>query len=151
MPLLGNILLSTVFIAGGIDKYKEPMESVKLIKGSPFPNLVKQYTEHTITTAEIVLFVQCISISLIVAGNLMIFIRGCVRSTAALYLIACLTAFTVIVHVDINDPTKTKRNDIIQCMKNLAIIGGLVNCICCDDTKYDTNKCCTVPKKAKKN
>eukprot|EP00758_Cryptobia_borreli_P008928 Tbor_TRINITY_DN5429_c3_g3::TRINITY_DN5429_c3_g3_i2::g.24688::m.24688 len=147
MPLLGNMLLSAAFIAGGIDKFNAPNETMMSLKAGPLPQLVKQHAQHTITTDEYLIIVQCISISLVAAGLMVAFFRGCLRSAAALYLIAIVSSCTYISYVDINDPTKMKRDDIIQFMKNLAIIGGLMNCICSGG-----NNCrSAAPKKAKKD
>ena len=148
MKLIACALIAALFVASGLHKIQQPKEVGAMIMKSPFPTIVNKYAKDfdvpfKVTATEAALLAQGIGATFVACSALLVF--GIGRQFAATVLFLALIPITVFIHVNIADPAKTKQEDAIQVMKNLAIMGGLLF-IACSGAK----KAKAAPAKAKR-
>ncbi len=105
VPLIARVLLSVIFIKSGVDKFLAPDATQQFMaaKGLPFPGLL------------------LIPTVLIEIGGGLAVMLGVRAKWAAWALFLFLIPTTLIFHGNIAD-----RMQMIQFLKNLAIMGGLL-------------------------
>jgi uncharacterized membrane protein YphA (DoxX/SURF4 family) len=124
MRFIALLFLVALFVVSGIDKLQSPQSHVKVLMNTQFPSYLKhagvKFGNHEAT-----LLVQALGAAFI--GLSAMIVTGLFRGTAAFLLAAMLVPITLFVHVNLNDPVKTKPEDLAHVMKNLAIMGGLLS------------------------
>lgn len=118
---LGYLLQGAIFIASGVHKIQKPAETAAVIKTTMFPKYFNMVTDGKVPMD---LFVQALGALFVLFGAMLVL--GVMRKYAAFFLAMLIIPVTAFVHVNLADPAKTKPEDMIACMKNAAILGGLL-------------------------
>ena len=123
---LGTVLLVAIFIASGVSKIQNPEPIGQVIKNSANIQLAVQTAGYTPKAEEYTLAAKAIGGIEVAAAVLLVFgLCGCLP---ILTLVIFTIGATITVHIpDIKNPAGVLANkeDVINCLKNLSIIGGL--------------------------
>jgi uncharacterized membrane protein YphA (DoxX/SURF4 family) len=154
MKLIALVLLVGVFVGAGVDKIQQPAGSAEAIMQSPFPKyLAKAATAAGVkipfAKAEALLLTQAIG-GAFCLFSLMVVVGVC-RSFGAIMLALMLVPITAFIHLNIENPAKTDMGNMIHCMKNASIIGGLlyVAVTSCGSCKSSSKAAAVADKKKK--
>lgn len=124
--LLGRILLSLIFILAGVGKFMDY-------------NATVQYMAAKGMTM-VPLFLVVAALIEIIAGLLVFF--GIKARLGAFILFLYLIPVTLLFHDFWNQQGPERQENMINFMKNLAILGGLLYVICVGAGRWSLDACC---------
>lgn len=125
MRFLALVLLVTIFVMSGVHKVTNPDAIAGHILAGGLPKFLKTNgIPVKLGKDEARLLALAVGGSFI--GLSAFIVLGVMRSFSALLLAFILVNVTVFMHVNLENPAATSENDMIQVMKNMSIIGGLL-------------------------
>lgn len=121
--LLGILALTAIFLLAGADKIQSPAKTVSMIKSGNFPKLLKLADLPALGTPELTLLAQIVGAVQVAASAFIIV--GFARRFFAHVLALLVIGITVCQHVNVFNPLATSEAELINVLKNLAIVGAL--------------------------
>lgn len=124
--LLGRILLSLIFILAGVGKFMDYDATVQYMAAKGM--------------TMVPLFLVVAALIEIIAGLLVFF--GIKARLGAFILFLYLIPVTLLFHDFWNQQGPERQENMINFMKNLAILGGLLYVICVGAGRWSLDACC---------
>lgn len=124
--LLGRILLSLIFILAGVGKFMDYDATVQYMAAKGM--------------TMVPLFLIVAALIEIIAGLLVFF--GIKARLGAFILFLYLIPVTLLFHDFWNQQGPERQENMINFMKNLAILGGLLYVICVGAGRWSLDACC---------
>jgi uncharacterized membrane protein YphA (DoxX/SURF4 family) len=130
---LGALALAFIFAASGAIKLQDPAPVAKQILAGSLPWVLNENKLTKLSQfvpgfvfgeKEAVILAQVTGALMAFAALMIIVNLG--RRVFAFLLVGLLGAVTVFQHINLKAPEKTTMDNQIHCLKNLAIIGGLI-------------------------
>lgn len=124
LSFVGSVLIASLFLGSGIGKVTDPAGTAGYIKATKFYELAVQNGVPLNEGDNMIKFTIALG-ALMILGAIM-FVLNIARPLAALMLASFVAAITVFVHVNLENPAATTMDNTVHCLKNGAIIGGLL-------------------------